>query len=342
MPRGDYHFLTCATVNTYCLAAEGQEYRPKQKLGPKLYREKLSFFQTMLGTMGYPQLLVLQEVYHRKALDDLLGGLPQYSGASVIMPQDELHEPRVAIVTCLPVQEQQVICEFPPEAILAFGGQRFPVASFRRPVPSAVLQLPDGLSLRVFGFHWKSQLGIYDDGEDKADLLAQSRAKQRAAIVRGCESAALRLIGVKDLTTHDRPLLFAGDCNSDAADGIVQNFLGETPWSGMSRPEAEAVWKTKYWDIGSYFSHERGLSALFTHHHNGRYARFDAAMTSYHLYGPSPHSIGHFEDYWVYADHLQGAFKGWRASTVHRSRSDHAFPWFKLAFKRPQLGVACK
>lgn len=333
MPRGPrYPVVTGATINLYNLAKKGVPFRPGRTLGPIVYRDKVAFLVDSLLRMDCPDFFVVEELFHRDPLEEVLSQIEAYHGAQIIMPPEAEFEPRVAIVSRLPVLEQSIHFEFPEGAVFAFEDVKSPVTSFRRPVVQAVLQVPDGPPLVVFGFHLKSQLPIFEEGESKSDLEVVDLARARASFVRNCEARALRTLGVRDLKENDRPLLIAGDANTDAASDLVRAILGEHPWPGAAKEEADAIYAAKLWDIGEFFIQQSRYGGTFTHHYNGQFARFDIAAGSTHLYPFSPKRIGRFEDYWVFADHLCGAARARRANPVSLKKSDHGFVWFKLGF----------
>lgn len=231
-------------------------FLPEAETGPLLegFERKLDGLAETIHHID-PDVLAVQEVGHREALERLLAR-PQLDGCypEVVVAEhiDPSHSIRVGFASKLPIEDREEIDIFPAESLLlvgANGDRGRPVETlFRRPVLRIrVRPFPDRMITLVTA-HLKSKLLTYDSlrsGHSRfspRDETEHALAAGHALLTRAAEAVALRALLdrlLEDPSTGD--LVVLADLNDGPDAATTQIIAGpsgsEIGTPGFDRPD---------------------------------------------------------------------------------------------------------
>jgi len=338
--------LRIATFNVENLLHDGARFeRDPGKPGytKTMFAGKTQWIRGILGE-GNVGLVGFQELFSRKALDEVLAGSPL--AAHVIAPDldDNIiagtpeplaRGPFCGLATNLEVLTAPAdarIFEF-PEAVKAglvvaadHAGTdpvALPITRFQRPVIRVEVKLPGDTIATVFVTHLKSKLGQFLPDEDHNDPLAIALASTRSLVIRAAEGVALRSLVLDAIADNDRPVILLGDLNDEISAVSTQTIAGPTPWRFAKKEQ-----KLPVFDRLLYSAHDiQGQQTLrdvdYTHIFDGRYQLLDHVFVSQELFGRGPKPVGMLRNTRIFNDHLIDSGLAINVPSGLSARSDH-------------------
>ncbi|MBX7079796.1 MAG: hypothetical protein K1X88_11450 [Nannocystaceae bacterium] len=308
-----------------------------------MYADKIAWIRGVLDE-GSVDLVGFQELFSRKALDEMLTG-SRLAGATVIAPDldDNItagtpeplaRGPFCGLVTTLPVKTAAAdarVFEFPQEVrdrlvVMPDGGGTpvaLPVSKFQRPVLRVDVTLPNGADATVFVAHLKSKLGQFLPGEDRDDPMAIALASVRSLVLRAAESVALRALVLAAVRDTDRPVLLLGDLNDELSAVSTQTIAGPNPPRFLSGPKKAAMFDTLLHSAHDIQDRQTLRDVDYTHIFDGRYQLLDHVFVSQELFHANPKHIGKVRNTRIFNDHLLDTGLAINVPSGLSARSDH-------------------
>lgn len=312
--------LQVANLNLLNFALPGRAYYPNDRpYETGEYARKLSWIGEHLHRLN-ADIACFEEVWDEAALIAAV----QTSGlhyAHVLAPgaeQGAEGTPRVGLATRLKLNAVSSIRDFP----VGFAVEVPEIGAyqrFERPVLHATLQTRKGTVLHVLVVHLKSKRPKFlsdasgNPLEDRADPHVIARATLRALIMRGAESAALRVTVSTLLKGSRTPLILAGDLN-DSPDSVTAQIIAATREVAFDRGARDvALWHAPDVQTGQALRRDVGYS----HIHQGSPEILDQIWVSEEFVAGSRFAIGDVRRVDFFNDHLNEG--------RDRTRSDHGF-----------------
>lgn len=254
------------------------------------------------------EVVGVQEIFHREALEEAVGRSRMGRGASVhvserVVDGDPL--PSVGLISTLPVSSVEFIERFPSEGCVHLAEGSNPVDQFSRPVLRAEVTLPTGHPLVIFVVHLKSKRPEMMEGEDEHDPRQRAVGKARSLIRRTSEAIALRHLLLETLQGTHTPVMLMGDLN-DAGGAVTSDIIaGTQPWSRLPEARKAEFWDTLLYNVKDIQARQSHRDVYYTHMHNGHYDALDHILVSQELHRGNRAGIGHVEYVKVLNDHLE-------------------------------------
>ena len=295
--------LKIATFNTMNLALPERQTYPGERLSAVDYEKKADWTANMLTEMD-ADFVGFQEVFHKKALEDVLTRTGRYEKAVVDLADETGTLPRVGFVSRLPVQRVEVIREFPVEARLDIEGQLLPFKSFHRPVFKVWVELPGGHSVVILVVHLKSKRPMVDEGHDRRVPWEHARGQARSLIQRACEAAALRWMVLHEIRHTETPLILLGDLN-DSTHAVTSDILqGDHPQRYYPAEVKKKLWDILLYSCGDLQVRKSYKDVYYTHLHDAQYESLDHIFVSQEFVNENPRHLAAVEYLRIYNDHL--------------------------------------
>ena len=342
-----------ATANVENLNYPGVRYAGRHgsdgdPVADEVYARKVDWLSAWLDDAKV-DVIGLQELFHRSALDDLVAKSARLAGAHVYAPDlahnvehGEAHGPFCALVSRFPIVDQAVISAFPADVVGKLRVKRsddprdtidVPIAQFRRPVLRVELELREHTVATVFVAHLKSKHPQLNEGEDPKDPIARALGSARSLMMRAAEAAALRSLVVAAAATGDRPIIVLGDLNDDLGAVTTQIVAGEDPFLD-ARTVTQPI-SRRFYSVHDLQERQSRRHVGYTHIHNARYELLDHIFVSEELVEQYPKHIAAVRHTRIYNDHLLD----WRLSAERDGRSlaatDHGLPVTEIEWRAP-------
>jgi len=295
--------LKIATFNTMNLAQPDRETYPGERLSMATYEKKVEWTAGLLGEVD-ADFIGFQEVFHKKALEEVLAKTGRYENAVIDLADETGNLPRVGFASRLPVQKVEIIRDFPVEARLDVAGQFVPFHSFHRPVLKVEVELPGGRPAVILVVHLKSKRPMVDEGRDRRDPWEMARGQARALVFRACEAAALRSIVLHEIRHSETPLILLGDLN-DSTHAVTSDILqGDHPQSYYPPEVKKKLWDILLYSCGDLQVRKSYKDVYYTHLHDSHYESLDHIFVSQEFVRENPRHIAAVEYMRLYNDHL--------------------------------------
>lgn len=311
------------TFNVLNLRAAGRPIYGNPGYTTQAYRGKIAWTAGMLDRMDC-QLVALQEVFDRAALDDLVASSTSMRDAALVAgpaPDDNANLPRVALVSTLrPIGEPDWIEEIPPAARVTLPGapelglDGIEHTRFSRPVLRVAVDLggqgrPEHATT-VYVVHLKSRqpkrLERQVDGgrnaEDLGDPAVEARAHLRALLMRAAEATGIRLLALEQLHRQRKPVIVLGDFNDHARAITTSIVAGRLSEGDLARRDIQLYDATTLRNP-SASKHTLG----YTNIHLGEPGTIDHVLVSEEFNRDSRYSIAEVERVDYLNDHLADA-----------------------------------
>lgn len=312
--------LQVANLNLLNFALPGRAVYPNDRpYDPGEYARKVSWIGEHLRRLN-ADIACFEEVWDETALVEAVSA-SRLSYAHILAPgaeQGAEGTPRVGLATRLKLTALASIRDFPAGfavEVPEIGAHQ----RFERPVLHATLQTRKGTALHVLVVHLKSKRPKFlNDAsgnplEDRADPRIVARATLRALIMRGAESAALRVTVSELLQGTRTPLILAGDLN-DSPDSVTAQIIAATREVAFDRSARDvALWHAPDVQTGQALRRDVGYS----HIHQGSPEILDQIWVSEEFVAGSRFAIGDVRRVDYFNDHLNEG--------RDRTRSDHGF-----------------
>jgi len=295
--------LKIATLNTMNLALPDRETYPGERLNKAEYERKAQWTADLVQEMD-ADFVGFQEVFHKKALEDVLLRTGRYPHAVIDLADESGNLPRVGFVSRLPVVKTEVIRDFPEASRLDVGGQDLPFRSFHRPVFKVWVELPGGHQAVILVVHLKSKRPMVDEGHDRRDPWELARGQARSLILRACEAAALRWIVLHEIRHTETPLILLGDLN-DATHAVTSDILqGDHPQRYYPADVKKRLWDILLYSCGDLQVRKSYKDVYYTHLHDSHYESLDHIFVSQEFVADNPRHLAYVEYMRLYNDHL--------------------------------------
>lgn len=319
-PAGNWTTLSVANLNLLNFAAPGHVFYPNERPYEEgEYRRKTAWIGEQLRRLN-ADVACFEEVWDEAALQDAVAASGLHY-AHVLVPgaeQGASGTPRVGLATRLQLVSHTSLSAFP-------DGMSVPLPElgeytrFERPVLHATLQTRQGSTLQLLVAHLKSKRPKFlsdaagNPLEDRDDPRVVARAALRSLIMRGAESAALRVKVVDILQGTHAPLLLVGDLN-DWPESVTSQLIAATAEVAFDRAARDtALWHAA--DVQSGFALRRDVG--YSHIHQGTPEVLDQIWVSEEFVPGSRFAIGDVRRVDYFNDHLNEGHD--------RIRSDHGF-----------------
>jgi len=292
-----------ATFNTMNLALSDRDSYPGERLTKADSEKKYQWTADLLEEMD-ADFVGFQEVFHKKALEEVLARTGRYPRAVVEVADETGHLPRVGFVSRLPVRNIEVIRDFPGEARVDVGGQAVPFQGFHRPVLKVGVELPGGKSAVILVVHLKSKRPMVEEGHDRRDPWELARGQARSLVYRACEAAALRWIVLHEIRHSETPLILLGDLN-DSTHAVTSDILqGDHPQRYYPAEVKKKLWDILLYSCGDLQVRKSYKDVYYTHLHDSHYESLDHIFVSQEFINENPRHLASVEYMRLYNDHL--------------------------------------
>lgn len=329
--------LQIANLNLLNFAAPGHAFYANDKpYEAAEYAHKVTWVGEQLKRLN-ADIACFEEVWDESALFDAVSASGLHY-AHVTVPgaeQGAQGTPRVGLATRLKLLSCRSLGTFPtgmgvevPEIGL--------IEHYERPVLHATVQTRKGTDIHVLVVHLKSKRPKFlidaqgNPLEDRNDPRIAARAALRSLIMRGAESAALRVKVYELLKGSPTPLILAGDLN-DVPESVTSQIIAATSAVAFDRSAREvALWHARDVQTGQALSHDVGYS----HIHQGNPEVLDQIWVSEEFVAGSRYALGDVRRVDYFNDHLNEGHD--------RRRSDHGFVRALLRLREPDAALLAR
>ena len=314
--------IKIGTFNLFNLIKPGVNFYERDPLTEENYTKKIAWVANQLKEMDC-DIVAFQEIFHSSALEEAIEKSGLYSGLKPVLIQENEKElkPKVALVSKFPILQVNFITKFPKQCDLRYNKQEFPIHEFHRPILRAVIALPNGSDLIVYAVHFKSNLSIIEEYQDRNDLFAFTAGKAKAAMMRTAEAAALRCLIIQDLKNTTNPLCVIGDFNDTIHGPINRILIGEMPYDRVREREKQALYRMILHNTYFITARRTFRDVFYTNIHGGMHEALDHILVSDEFLDENPDRIGTVEGLIVLNDHLSDFERLPKSQFYHKS--DH-------------------
>lgn len=291
------------SFNTFNLVLPGVRFHQTMEYSPEDYAMKVNWMANQLLQMD-ADLVGFQEVFHQKALEEVLKKSGIYEGAKVLLPFENGVDPRVALVSRYPVISSEGIVKFPKEVRLSIEGVEIPIQEFKRPVLKAIVRLPNGKNMVVFVAHFKSKRPHIEDESKRFDFTEIARGEVHSLIHRSLESVALRALVLQEIENTRTPVVVMGDLNDSTSSVTTQILMGSAPKSHYPLKVKLRIWDTLLYSTTRLLVRKGFQDIYYTHLHDGSSECLDHVLVSEEFVEDNPKHIGSLEYVKILNDHL--------------------------------------
>ena len=328
--------ITVATFNMLNLADAGFAYYPNaDPYTAQEYAAKITWSAAQLDTLR-ADVVLCQEVFSLKALEDCVAASSWMRGATVIAPHTDVLQPdasklpRLAVISRLPIKEWHSHTDIPAAAqVTLMDGTKH--AKFSRPVLELEVDV-HGQALRLMTVHLKSKRPDWADNADEDSPKAHTAAKLQSLLKRAAEAAGVRELVVYQLWHTSTPFIIMGDFN-DTLPSPTTQLIAATQWKTRQR-EARDAMLYDAWDISAHHDISRNAPARrdvgYTHIFEGVGEVIDQCLVSEEFAPFSRHQIGYVQRVDIFNDHLNQRLRGVQGSKT--AMSDHGQIAVQLVF----------
>jgi endonuclease/exonuclease/phosphatase family metal-dependent hydrolase len=297
--------IKIGTFNLFNLIKPGINFYERDPLSEDNYNRKINWVANQLKEMDC-DIVAFQEVFHGSALEEAIDKSGIYAGLKPVILQENEKEvkPKVALLSKFPILQVNFISKFPKQCDFRFDKKEFPIFEFHRPILRAVIALPNGADLIVYAVHFKSNLPLIEENQDRSDPFAFATGKAKAAIMRTAEAAALRCLVVNDLKNTTNPLCVIGDFNDTIHGPINRILTGEMPYERIRDKEKQAIYRTILHNTYFITARRSFRDVFYTNIHAGMHEALDHILVSDDFFDENPDRIGLVEGLFVLNDHL--------------------------------------
>lgn len=348
--------IRIASFNAFNLVRVGMPYYNKPAYTDAEFARKKAWMAALIDAARM-DLVGFQEVFHREALEEIVGASRHLAGATVIAPGADRSAnegpdprqggairalgPKVALATRLPVLRHESIVAFDPAADLRVPSTdprtmeetlvSVGITHFQRPVLKADVMLPGGIEATVFVAHLKSKRPLFLEGEDEDDPRVTALGEIRALLARGAEAAALRVEVLKVVDDPEeshgergRPVIVLGDLNDDVHSVSTQVVGGKAPWQFLPFEKKQRLWDVQLYNAHDIQARQSMRNVAFSHIFEGRFEILDHILVSQEFIREFRKGVGEVRNVRVYNDHITDE----RFTSERRDRvaSDHGIP----------------
>ena len=324
--------VTLATFNLLNLADVGFQYYPNaDPYTAQEYAAKIAWTAAQLDALR-ADVVLCQEVFSLKALQDCVAASPWMRGSTVLAPHtDVVNErgeklPRLGIISRLPIKEWFSHTELPAMAQITLpdGTQH---THFSRPVLEAVVNV-NGQALRVMTVHLKSKRPDWAEHADENNPHEFTKAQLQSLLKRAAEAAGVRELLITQLWHTEEPVVIMGDFN-------------DTRWKARERSARDAMLYDA-WDVSAHHDLSRNgpmrRDVSYTHIHEGVAEVIDQCLVSEEFATFSRHQIGYVQRVDIFNDHLNQRLRGVPGSKT--AMSDHGQIAVQLNFFEKEAPAA--
>lgn len=301
--------IKVATFNLLNLVLPEKKYYGRKQYSQKDYDKKVDWIANKLIEID-ADVVGFQEVFHAQALQDVIDKTGIYKNANVVVANPNGHEPRVAIVSRLPISKFNIYDEFDAEAIIDVEETReserilMPYKKFSRPVLRADIQVHGNYNISFYVVHLKSKRPLILQDEERENPVHLAKGQARSLIIRASESVALRSLLSETLLNTDKPVVLMGDVN-DTGQSVTTNMIsGESPFRRLPIDVKKTIWDTLLYHVKDLQARRSYHDFYYTHIHNGHYDSLDHIMVSQELVSENPNHIGRIGYVSLYNDHI--------------------------------------
>lgn len=293
-----------ATFNLKNLHDAETVFYGRKKYTLEQYSKKISWTAMQMDRLR-AEIIGCQEVFSKKALEEVLEQTSRFSKEHIYMAGGEGDKAANALVTSLPVRSLEEITHFPESvnAVVPTRTGHRQLNKFARPVLKATVDLK-GRNITVYVAHFKSQRPMTPSVEDEM-FKDHAIGQMKSNLVRLYEATALRHLIQDDFNQKPhQPVLVLGDFNDDHHSPAREILLGPEPWT---------LWKENYqrvyYDCKLYSAQKANMRAAdrqpeATYAFNTREHTMDDILISNHFHRMNPYRIGYVEKTTVLNDHL--------------------------------------
>lgn len=319
--------LRIGTFNAYDLMSPGTKLLGRKTLSETDFKNKASWMGGQLMEMD-ADIIGFQEVFDEAALRRVLEYAgPKYEKATIVFEPNPHRGPHgeafasCALVTTLPVEEEEITVDFHDSGIVRYGKDKMPIKSFAHPVVRARITLPTGGFAHIFVVHLKSKRAMYYDNESFRNPRHIAHATARSLIRRAAESVALRMLLIKRLHKTHIPVVVLGDMNAAVTSTTSEIIAGQHPWQTTHDKLAEELRDVLLYSVKDIQAKEVYHDMYYTYIHQGYYQALDHIYVSEEFIEDNENRIGSVHNVWVYNDHLVDHAR--LGDKVESRKSDH-------------------
>ena len=303
--------ISIANFNLHNLVSPNVLYYENLSYTQEEYDIKLNWCAQQLQRMN-ADIVAFQEVFHSEALQELCTRSILYKSAQILSPHTEEDEPRIALVSRLPIVDFDSYSVLPEELSTPY------CTHFRRPPLRATVRLENNKELQIFVLHLKSKLPEYVDNESNTDLLAQAKATARSLNIRATEAVAIRTLV---LAHNHLPTILVGDLN-DSSHSVTTSILkGPKPRRDFPKDTQQVFWSNRFIAANDMMHRRTRQDVSFTYIYDGYYQNIDQILLSNHFHPASVHPFGKLVYLQHFNDHLIDRSLGFPNKTP--GASDH-------------------
>ena len=285
--------FTVATFNLRNLALPNVNIYRDLSYSKIEYAEKMKWSAAQLKKLN-ADVVAFQESFHDDALFEL-ASKAGYKDWNLFISDTEELEPKVALLSRLPIKSQRSISLLPTEL------QTEDFKRFRRPLIHAEVELTEDLSVHIFAIHLKSKQPLLCVDENPLCSLSMSKGIAKSLHLRAIEATAIRSLILKALPA---PVIVLGDFNDVSQAVTTQIICGPTPPYQSNSAQRLQFKKELLFPVCEATALERYSSASYTYLYNGWHENIDHILLSHHFSKNNPEAIGQLQYSHVYNDHL--------------------------------------
>jgi len=312
--------LTLASCNLYNINLPNLPiYTDADGWDEDAYKKKVVWTSSLLTSLP-SDVWGFQELWHKKALEDVFKASGLYSDYELLVPKGHKGQRIVcagAVRKEILVGEPQWIVDFPPKFTLRSGGDdaqtsdiSVSIDKFSRPVLHFQIRpRANGKVISVYVVHFKSKgpTKIYREQWYKDDNAyfskhSSSIGSALSTIRRTAEVTALRMILTEEMKGNANPVIILGDCNDSQHSNTLNILTGQPNYllSGLSTGGSD----TALYTVGTLQEYRSLRDVYYTHIHQNIRESLDHILVSQEFYDNSKIRLWAFKGMDVVNDHL--------------------------------------
>ncbi len=267
------------------------------------YQAKKNWLQSQLERMN-ADIVGFQEIFDEKAIRDVVGSIPMYKDAAIVMTPERPDKPVCGLVSRFPILDVEYIDTFPET--LTIEDLVIPINTFSRPLLRVRVLLPNKAKATIWVTHLKSKRPMLADKEQRTphDPVIRARGQARSLMQRAAEACALRNLLLEDLVQTSNPIMVLGDLNDSDQAVTTQIITGRPPHRNLSHGIKQQAWDRLLYNAKDIVARRSLETHFYTHIHNGHYGCLDHILLSQEFVQENRKHIGRVLNVAYYNDHV--------------------------------------
>lgn len=309
--------LKICTFNLYNLHLPGEPMYRGRTWTEEEYQGKIKWTASILKTID-ADIIGFQELWHPDALEaafEEAGLADQYELATKLT--GNAINVALAVRKPLDIIHSKWESEMPEELILkkskrSFGNEPpyqidIRIKEYSRPLLRANIKFNDDINIICYVAHLKSKLPMSITSEDHYDDVKAHRdaiGYALSTIRRASESAALRVVLNKEMTSNDRPVILMGDLNDSQQSVTTSIITGDPSYRLFHKSRVGSRSDKGLYSVAEMQELRSLRDVYYTYIHDGFRESLDHILVSEQFYDYSRNRIWSFEETRIINDHI--------------------------------------